>query len=343
MSASQLQRWAVFLSGFDYEIKHVKGTDNEVADCLSRLNNKQVQEAIESSKVLKKVRQYVKYGWPSKVNDELAKFKNKELELSIENDCLMWGHRLVVPESLRVLMLRELHDGHMGVVKMKALARSYIRWPGMDVEIEKITKPCEAYLKYNDSPPKSKLHVWDWPDAPNVCLHADFLGPLDRKMYLIVVDIHSKWVDVKLMHDITLKSTIYAFREYFADWGLPNNGVLHATLSHYHPASNGVAENAVKTFKKKCKSFRGEDRSRKESLSKYLFHVRITPHVTTGVSQAELQLGRKMRTRWDLLRESSRKKVQRSQKAQEKFFHETRNIAFEDNEIVMAKDYRNNS
>ncbi|XP_014206859.1 uncharacterized protein K02A2.6-like [Copidosoma floridanum] len=133
----------------------------------------------------------------------------------------MWGHRLVVPESLRVLMLRELHDGYMGVVKMEALTRSYIWWPGMDAEIEKITKSCEACLKYNDSPPKLKLHVWDWPDAPKVCLHADFLGPLDGKMYLIVADAHSKWVDVKLMRDITSKSTIDAFREYFTDAGLP--------------------------------------------------------------------------------------------------------------------------
>ena len=32
-------------------------------------------------------------------------------------------------------MLEELHRGHLGVVKMKALAKRYIRWQGIDKEI----------------------------------------------------------------------------------------------------------------------------------------------------------------------------------------------------------------
>ena len=34
---------------------------------------------------------YVIGGWPSNVSDELKPYKNREIELSTENGCLMWG------------------------------------------------------------------------------------------------------------------------------------------------------------------------------------------------------------------------------------------------------------
>lgn len=37
MAAGRLQRWATFLSGFDYTLEYVKGTNNLSADSLSRL------------------------------------------------------------------------------------------------------------------------------------------------------------------------------------------------------------------------------------------------------------------------------------------------------------------
>lgn len=37
LAASRLQRWAIYLSSFDYTIRYIKGKDNSRADCLSRL------------------------------------------------------------------------------------------------------------------------------------------------------------------------------------------------------------------------------------------------------------------------------------------------------------------
>ena len=54
----------------------------------------------------------------------------------------MWGIRVIIPPKLRPQVLKELHQGHMGVVKMKAIARSYIWWLGIDKEIEPTAKSC---------------------------------------------------------------------------------------------------------------------------------------------------------------------------------------------------------
>lgn len=145
-------------------------------------------------------------------------------------------------------------------------------------------------------------------------------------MYLIIIDSYSKWVDIKYMTDITTESTIRAFKEFFGTWGIPLtlvtdngpsfvsdkfttflrcNGIKHVRTAPYHPASNGEAENAVRTFKAKFKLLLPR-MSRTEALSKFLFANRSAVHSTTGVSPAELQFNRKMRTRLDLLKPTVR-------------------------------------
>ncbi|XP_043476284.1 uncharacterized protein K02A2.6-like [Leptopilina heterotoma] len=387
MAASRVQRWAVFLSGYNYKIKYIEGKNNN-ANCFSRFpvkNDKKeidcetneysylnfvtndievistdvLRNKIDNDCELKTVKRFILEGWPSKVSDDLKKYASKNRELTIENGCVMWGHRIAIPSTLRKELLAELHSAHMGVVKMKTLARSYIWGPNIDKDIELIGKSCESCLKNADNPPKANLHSWDWPNGPNHRIHADFLGPVSGEMFLIIVDAYSKWVDVKLMKNITAENTIRAFKEYFCTWGLPfklvtdngptftsfafrdfvlKNGIRHIKTPPYHPASNGAAENAVRTFKSKFELLRLETDSQ-DALVKYLFYWRSTPHCSTGVSPAELQCNRKFRNRFDLLKIEVKETVIRSQESQKKFFHGNRAIQFKNNEVVMARDY----
>ena len=92
----------------------------------------------------------------------------------------------------REALLLEVHGGHPGISRMKSLARSLMWWPRMDSEIEEVVKHCEECQQDRPAPPSAPLHPWSWPTRPWTRLHIDFAGPLEGKMFLVVVDAHSK-------------------------------------------------------------------------------------------------------------------------------------------------------
>ena len=86
---------------------------------------------------------------------------------------------------------------------------------------------------------------------------------------------------------------------------------MELTSAPYHPASNGLAERAVQIVKKGLKKIvQGNIRTR---LAKVLFAYRLTPQTTTGVSPAELLLGRRPRSRLDLLKPHTADRVEKNQ------------------------------
>ncbi|XP_044592420.1 uncharacterized protein K02A2.6-like isoform X2 [Cotesia glomerata] len=371
MAASRLQR--ACKSSVESEFETIDNQEvqspeytylNYVLDEAITINYETLIRESCEDRVLQLVIQYIKNGWPSKVDDEFTPYKNRARELSIENDCVMWGHRVVVPKTLQKQMLNELHSIHFGIVKMKAMARSFVWWPSIDSDIEEISKSCKFCLENADQPPRTQLHSWSWPDAPNHRLHLDFLGPIDSQMYLVIIDAFSKWVDIRAVRDITTKTTVLVLSDYFATWGLPHKivsdngpafasadfaefvkkyGIVHIKTAPYHPASNGAAENAVRSFKSKFKLMLKSGYDKSEALIKYLFYARATPHATTGVSPAELQIGRKFRTILDLIRPDVSEYVKNKQDAQRRSSTGNRVVNFEVGSQVMVKDYRTGS
>lgn len=107
------------------------------------------------------------------VSDNLKQYQNKKLELHIIDECLFYGHRVVIPKSLQKAVLEELHTTHEGIVRMKRRARTKIWFPEIDKQIELIAKSCNACLKTRQDPPKTCI---SWPKAnePFHTVHIDF-------------------------------------------------------------------------------------------------------------------------------------------------------------------------
>ena len=54
----------------------------------------------------------------------------------------MFHDRVVIPATLRAQLLRQFHSGHLGISRMKSIAKSYAYWPNMDRDIEVYVKKC---------------------------------------------------------------------------------------------------------------------------------------------------------------------------------------------------------
>lgn len=114
--------------------------------------------------------------------DEFQAFYSKRMELSTENDCVIWGYRVVVPATLRPGMLRLLHSTRMGMSSVKQLARNYNWWPGIDKDIEMTMKLCHACQVNQNMSRKSMPHPWVRPRNPWERIHIDHAGPFKNNM-----------------------------------------------------------------------------------------------------------------------------------------------------------------
>lgn len=121
---------------------------------------------------------WVNRGWPwGPFGQELQPYALRKLELSVQNGCLLWGHRMIVPPPLWRSMLATLHQGHPGIVRMKALERCYMWWPHLDKDVTEWVSTCQKCQGSRPLPPKDHPREWEELRAPWSCVHLDFTGP----------------------------------------------------------------------------------------------------------------------------------------------------------------------
>ncbi|KAJ8881910.1 hypothetical protein PR048_018396 [Dryococelus australis] len=156
----------------------------------------------------------------------------------------------IADDSYRAELLQKLHCSHMGIVKIKSLARAYFCWPSMDKRIEELGNSSTA-------------------------LHIDFLGQCTGKLFLVMVDVYTKWLEAAevpstvAIHTISFLKLLMArfgtYTQLVSDNGPPFTpeefqtfvqirGIHHVTSPPYHPQSNGQAESCVGFYKYKLKS-----------------------------------------------------------------------------------------
>ena len=216
----------------------------------------------------------VEEGFPQTKNDtpeSIRRYWTVRDRLFVDDGLVVCGCRLVIPQELRKTVLAALHDGHMGKERTKSRARQVVYWPGMDADVENVTRSCLTCQAQLPSQQRETVLHHQPTQRPFQSLDLDFAEHAGRK-YLIAVDGFSGWRFINLLgNSAQARQLMSAMREIFCQVGVPQWimsdggpqftskafqdflrrwGVEHRRSSPHYPQSNGRAEAAVKAAKK---------------------------------------------------------------------------------------------
>ncbi|KAI0989761.1 hypothetical protein GJ496_007202 [Pomphorhynchus laevis] len=187
------------------------------------LSSHKLQKASHTDTQLRRIIRYVRFGWPSKVEDIDKTFGFRRNELSYENGILMFQQRI----------------GHPGEADMKTYARYYVWWPRLDNDIHNYVASCYDCQIMRPAARELPLYNWDVPCKPWHRIHLDFAVPINGNMFLILVDARTKWPEVWKAKTWTSITLYRALQSAWARWGIlaqivtdnsPQNSV-HATTA----------------------------------------------------------------------------------------------------------------
>ncbi|KAJ8034491.1 hypothetical protein HOLleu_21353 [Holothuria leucospilota] len=243
------------------------------------------------------------------VRHELTKFGNMVLR----------GTRIVMPRPLREQTLKLAHEGHQGIVKTKQRLRQKVWWPNIDREVEGMIRQCHACQVVNKAAQAEPIQPSKLPEGPWEDLAVDLCGPFPSGEYIIVLtDYYSRWPEATVLHSITSQTIINWLNHVFSSHGYPksitcdngaqfvskefctylsDHGIHHRRVTPYWPQANGQVERMNKVFLKLIRASVVEGKDWRKELTNFLLIYRSSPHITTGLSPAEMLFKRQIRTK----------------------------------------------
>ncbi|XP_062714269.1 uncharacterized protein K02A2.6-like [Aedes albopictus] len=194
-TANRLQRWALIMLNYDFDIQYVSTNEFGCADMLSRLIDRSLRpeedyiiaavsleedmasilnttieavpvsfpalrDATSKCEVLQQVKKYIVDGWPANPKqfaEAALPYYNRRESLSIISECVMFKER-----------------------------------PGLDGAIEDYVRRCSHCATAAKAPVKAKPEPWPKTEKPWTRIHIDYAGPVDGNYFLVVVDPFSR-------------------------------------------------------------------------------------------------------------------------------------------------------
>ena len=139
---------------------------------------------------------YCSEGWPDKhsVKDAMRPYWSTRGELTVVQNILLKGTRIVIPSSMRLEILDKIHEGHQGIAKCRERAKSSMWWPGLSREIQDLVQQCRTCALDRDNKPEPLIATL-LPDHPWQIVATD-LFQMRGTDYLIVTDYYSRYLEV---------------------------------------------------------------------------------------------------------------------------------------------------
>ena len=233
-------------------------------------------------------------------------------DISIVDDLVMAGSRIIIPQASRQEVLGEIHEGHQGETKCMLRAKTAVYWPGIYKDIKNIVGNCGACREVENAQTKCPMVITEVPMQPWHTVGVD-LFQFKGRWYILVTDVYSKAPFVRPLANTGAYASVRALKEIFSENGIPvkmisDNG-KHFTAGEFkrfaqrwgfqmvlsspeYPQGHALIERHIQTIKKcMAKCYIG-----KYDFDLALLVLRSTPLGTDLPSPAELLQQRRFRT-----------------------------------------------
>ena len=343
-----------------YEIEYQRGSKNPFADAMSRYPNAYAELAsigmadrqdnseelflnsigIDMEKVVAVTWEMVRTestndqticllkklvldGFPgekSSLQGDTQDFWEVRHHLSVSDGVVLYKDRIVIPSSLRALVINNLHSAHQGVSSMLSRATTSLYWPRMTNDIHTARLTCRACNRNAPSHARLPPTAPELPTTPFEKIAADFFD-LRGKHFLVIADRLSGWTEVVQVKvgspSAGSKGLCDALRRIFVTFGVPNEissdggteftsgetqdflsrwGTRHRLSSSHFPQSNGRAEVAVRVTKRLLEENMDVNGNlNNDRVARAFLQQRNTPDKDCNLSPAQVLLGRQLR------------------------------------------------
>ncbi len=264
-ASQKVQRWKLEVQQYNFDVEHIPGVDNIVADLYSRLNPLNalivVEDQVEQVKSSGAIPYIIAALTVDKDNtdDNLRTLDQEEINTILKN-----SHNSLI--------------GHGGVERTLSkvqliLNNEKVFWPSKRADVKNYIKTCPACQFISDL--KIKVHISPYNvtvSAPMERINLDTLGPFEAdehgNTYVIVqIDVFSRFVELYACKDTSADAAVKSIIEHIGRYGTPSqiltdNGsqyiaqltkqllryvdTRHITIFPYSHEENSIVERANK-------------------------------------------------------------------------------------------------
>ncbi|KAK3703408.1 hypothetical protein QZH41_003904 [Actinostola sp. cb2023] len=182
----RIARMLLRIQKYNAQVTYIPGKDIPLADALSRISPcpgdeipgldvsvhelhlhlnatptrlDQIRDETAKDIDLALLRTVITNGWPkvrSECPSQLHAYWNYRDELTVADGIILKGLRIIIPKTVQVEVLNQLHYGHQGSEKCKLRAKGSVFWPNINQDIDIMVKqcaPCQRHQKENTKEP----------------------------------------------------------------------------------------------------------------------------------------------------------------------------------------------
>lgn len=242
-------RWVLKLSHYCFDVQHIKGQMNSVADALSRMYDEEPEKRKEiypPNNALNFLHEVPESFLSVKNHQEsdpetnliLQRIRNGEdVKGFVQRDGTLmklvgknrWK-RVVAPEKVRRMILYYFHDldaGHPGITKTyRAISRRFW-WPNLFQEVRNYVRSCEPCQQVKPSNQRIGAPMAStMPVRPFDKVYVDYCGPIipsssGNRYVLVLLDSYTKWIEVIPCRRATASVTCKNLIKIWCSYGPP--------------------------------------------------------------------------------------------------------------------------